>query len=189
MRQDDVRRYCLPCSESTGRLVERVCPALERRRKASKERASGRTKAAREREVRRRFFLADGTDVRRIERRVKALRCWKREGPGVVVAVRNTEPLEVKGREGVAWQEIAATYLWDVLTRALRAMQSRGRVDDRVTGLAMVASAELFEVEPREILAVKNVVGQLRGGSQGRVRDAAVACAKAAGHVPKWLRK
>jgi len=28
-RMDDVRRYCLPCSAATGRLVERTCPARE----------------------------------------------------------------------------------------------------------------------------------------------------------------
>lgn len=28
-RKDDVRRFCLPCSAKTGRLVERVCPAAD----------------------------------------------------------------------------------------------------------------------------------------------------------------
>lgn len=31
-RLDDTRRYCLPCSEATGRLVKRTAPTLERRR-------------------------------------------------------------------------------------------------------------------------------------------------------------
>jgi len=33
-RKDDVRRYCLPCSKKTGKLVERTCPALDKRREA-----------------------------------------------------------------------------------------------------------------------------------------------------------
>jgi hypothetical protein len=32
MRKDDIRRYCLGCSKATGRLVQRVCPALEKER-------------------------------------------------------------------------------------------------------------------------------------------------------------
>jgi len=31
-RKDDTRRFCLPCSEKTGRLVERTCPALDKER-------------------------------------------------------------------------------------------------------------------------------------------------------------
>jgi hypothetical protein len=33
-RMNDVRRYCLPCSASTGKLVERVSPTLEKQRVA-----------------------------------------------------------------------------------------------------------------------------------------------------------
>ena len=31
-RKNDVRRYCLPCSAKTGKLVERVSPTLEKQR-------------------------------------------------------------------------------------------------------------------------------------------------------------
>lgn len=48
-RKNDVRRYCLPCSEKTGRLVERVAPSLERRREESRERQAAKTKAERAR--------------------------------------------------------------------------------------------------------------------------------------------
>lgn len=53
-RRDDVRRYCLPCSQRTGRLVERVAPALDAKRaakrKRSEERRAGRARRERERE-------------------------------------------------------------------------------------------------------------------------------------------
>jgi len=65
LQKNDVRRYCLPCSTETGKLVERVCPALEKRRQERiqqrqrterKKRASVRkaqqTRAARHRERR-----------------------------------------------------------------------------------------------------------------------------------------
>lgn len=39
-RKDDVRRYCLPCSAKTGRLVERSCPSLERVRAIKTEKTT-----------------------------------------------------------------------------------------------------------------------------------------------------
>ena len=36
-RLDDVRRYCLPCSSETGKLVERIAPALEAQRITAKQ--------------------------------------------------------------------------------------------------------------------------------------------------------
>ena len=35
-RMNDVRRYCLPCSSKTGKLVQRVAPTLEKQRIAKK---------------------------------------------------------------------------------------------------------------------------------------------------------
>lgn len=46
-RRNDVRRYCLACSERTGKLVERISPALEAERKRKAEAA----KAKRERKA------------------------------------------------------------------------------------------------------------------------------------------
>jgi hypothetical protein len=61
MRRDDVRRYCLDCSRSTGRLVERVAPALERRRAASKQKQSERAAAERSKQREARSYL--GVDM------------------------------------------------------------------------------------------------------------------------------
>lgn len=44
MRRDDVRRYCLPCSEETGRLVLRVCAAAEKAKTLQQERRKSRAK-------------------------------------------------------------------------------------------------------------------------------------------------
>lgn len=65
-RKDDVRRYCLPCSERTGRLVERSVPsavaARERKDAARREAA----KREREREAARLTarHMAAGVDIR-----------------------------------------------------------------------------------------------------------------------------
>lgn len=51
MRSNDVRRYCLDCSDATGFLVERACPVLDRKREASRQRSQKKaaTKARRKR--------------------------------------------------------------------------------------------------------------------------------------------
>jgi hypothetical protein len=78
MRRDDVRRFCLPCSEETGRLVERACPALDAKRERAAEARKERAAAERA-EERERFLLADGTDTRRLLRRARKLPAWGRQ--------------------------------------------------------------------------------------------------------------
>jgi hypothetical protein len=46
-RMNDVRRYCLPCSADTGKLVHRVAPSLEKKRAVKKVVATKRTTAKR----------------------------------------------------------------------------------------------------------------------------------------------
>jgi hypothetical protein len=48
-RADDVRRYCLACSERTGRLVRRVCPVLDRQREATAAKRAARSTRQRDR--------------------------------------------------------------------------------------------------------------------------------------------
>lgn len=43
-------RYCFPCSEKTGLLVERRCFALEKKREAKRDRAAARAERQRDRE-------------------------------------------------------------------------------------------------------------------------------------------
>jgi hypothetical protein len=61
-RKDDVRRYCLDCSAKTGRLVERTCPALEKRREVRSEKAAAKRNALKDRErsaAKERYTLGD----------------------------------------------------------------------------------------------------------------------------------
>lgn len=46
-RMNDVRRYCLPCSADTGKLVHRVAPSLEKKRAVKKVVATKRTTSKR----------------------------------------------------------------------------------------------------------------------------------------------
>lgn len=88
MRRDDARRYCLGCTEKTGRLVARVCPALEREReqareqrraaeKRKRERASrAKARAKRRREQR---YIVMGYDVRALVNNWMRLDAWDRD--------------------------------------------------------------------------------------------------------------
>ena len=104
-RKDDVRRYCLTCSAETGRLVERVSPALERQREVKRETRQTAAKRKRATQARknapkralakvrteRQRTLSDGTPVM-----AEAKRIWKilepyhhgRPMPKIVVSTR-----------------------------------------------------------------------------------------------------
>lgn len=72
-RSDDVRRFCLPCSEKTGRLVQRYCPSLEKERakKRSKKTLAQAKAAARQSKKNERSRKAQA-----FFRRAKRLKCW-----------------------------------------------------------------------------------------------------------------
>lgn len=115
-RQDNIVRYCLPCSEAAGRLVERTAPALERQRQATAERAAETAKAKRRREAARRQaakereterFTVEGVDLRDEMRRLARLRAFggargklARQLPEFTVSRRSSEP---QSRYGTAW--------------------------------------------------------------------------------------
>ena len=76
-RRDDVRRFCLPCSAETGRMVERTCPSLDKKREqrrvsrseqdkkkraTAKRKAEAEAKARHEREESR--WFVEGHDIR-----------------------------------------------------------------------------------------------------------------------------
>lgn len=83
MRRDDTRRFCLSCSAKTGRLVERVCPALERQREQTKTERAERASAQRvaERAQREAREVIDGVDVGREIARLIKLPAFRDELP------------------------------------------------------------------------------------------------------------
>lgn len=66
-RKNDVRRYCLPCSSKTGKLVERVAPTLEKQRTAKKE-------AVKKKAVAKRASVAKRTAPAKAQQRIDAQR-------------------------------------------------------------------------------------------------------------------
>jgi hypothetical protein len=94
-RRDDVRRYCLPCSSKAGRLVERTAPALEKKREATKSKATEKQKAKRAKAADAKTAQC-GFDVDK-----EAIRLWKilmkqhpnrkRRLPSIKIVKRNRE--------------------------------------------------------------------------------------------------
>lgn len=90
-RKDDVRRYCLDCSAKTGRLVERTCPALEKQRAASSERAAAKrtAKIARQRQAAVARCMLGDLDLQREAQRLwrlpvmKDQPCWRMRLPDI----------------------------------------------------------------------------------------------------------
>lgn len=65
-RKHDARRYCLTCTATSGRLVERICPALDavRARRASGRQAVAARRRAREQALLGERHMVEGLDLR-----------------------------------------------------------------------------------------------------------------------------
>ena len=70
-----MRRFCLSCSAQTGRLVERVCPALERGRaaKSQSRKDVAERRRARAKALENARWIVDGLDLRAEWRRLCAM--------------------------------------------------------------------------------------------------------------------
>jgi ribosomal protein L44E len=114
-RRDDVRKYCLPCSEKTGRLVEKVCAALEGKREVAKQKQ--RAKQKKERAILGFKKPMDYYDIAGINVRV-----WldmKGIGSNIELLVRETKrpgPIKIKHIEG--WLYVVTIRKGDWVTRA-----------------------------------------------------------------------
>lgn len=111
--RDSTVRYCLACSAESGRLVERVAPALERKRAAATITNASKAKAKRSREAVARDrkkhaetarYTVQGTDLRDELKRLIRLRAFGgrtgrlfRSPPEFVISRRNHTPTSRMG--------------------------------------------------------------------------------------------
>lgn len=103
-RKNDVRRYCLTCSDETGKLVERVCPALEKRReKRIVERVAARIMDVAERAQRAlEFPECLHEEWKRMCRLPTAREGLKRFGPPTLILKGRAAASPSRGRIGTA---------------------------------------------------------------------------------------
>lgn len=107
-RRDNICRYCLQCSAKTGKLVERVAPALEAKRQtkaqAAKERAKAKTVAAKAREDAK--WIVEGVDLRKaLKAAMKLPTCNLRHEPTLVVTRSKTKSY-ASGRAWISRRKI-----------------------------------------------------------------------------------
>lgn len=86
MAADDTRRYCLGCSASTGRLVRRTCPALDRARDTQAQRRAVARRRERDRAA---ADAAARATVGGLDLRAELARLWAL--PSVRAAARSAE--------------------------------------------------------------------------------------------------
>ena len=123
MRKSDVRKYCIPCSEETGHLVERVCPALEKKRAQSKAKAAAKARAERAKKA-----------ARPDER---LYRLWKKwaptlKGAGLTVSTVSVERIAQEGK-GFTTRSVSVL-LWHMVKR-YSPDRHRGAFADAVAAL------------------------------------------------------
>ena len=79
-RKNDVRRYCLPCSAKRGTLVERIAPALEKKREQRAAFVSVKVKEKRVRERQKQLPAKEQARIDRLRKQMitnEAERIWK----------------------------------------------------------------------------------------------------------------
>lgn len=151
-RRDDVRRYCLPCSKETGKLVERVCPANERRREVKKKRAAERAAEAR---AKTRAAHAPIAEAGRIARKVAKLKTWEREGINGRWLGQTVTLLMKPGGDEV---DMGVTAIHLAARAAVRKLSGKDTF-----GVTMAAACELFSLEEREVVRLCKVLARVQG--------------------------
>jgi len=134
--KDSIVRYCLACSQESGRLVERIALALERKRAAAAVTAANKAKAKRSREATARErrkqaeierYTVEGVDLRDELTCLLRLRAWNgrfgtpplfQHRPELVISRRHQHPTRLGYAEPWRWRITVATYPGQTLADA-----------------------------------------------------------------------
>ena len=166
MAPDDVRRFCLPCSEATGKLVPLVCPSRERARERTRQRAAEKAKANRERETQAKYILPDGSDIRRIFAAVQGLKVWRREGGKVYQVIRGMRLREKPDREPKTGDDYALLAI--ATLAAAGASQIGGDEWGNKESLIRACAVEYFALDFDELIRIRETTMRLRFGTDWR---------------------
>ena len=84
LRKIDARRYCFPCSEKAGTLVERISPALAKKKRALEDKAKAkrlRATASRQKkaEVAAERWKVEGEDLNKLLTKYYRLAAWRQK--------------------------------------------------------------------------------------------------------------
>lgn len=144
-RKDDVRRFCLSCSEETGRLVERKCPALERQRsRRKKKRMAKRAEidAKRKVEEREKYRMKDGNFADDLTRDLRKLKAWRKQSEDAANAVKRIPaPVAMSSDEPY---RVALRLLLGMTSAASQAERGHCSQDRWFGSLFLSAAKEVF---------------------------------------------
>lgn len=136
---DSLERYCVNCSIHTGKLVERIAPALESKRATAAQTAAAKAKAKRAREAKARErakdaekarYTVEGIDLRDEMGCLLRLKAWKgkfgapgpdggfHNSPELVISRRTKYPTRLGYAEPWRWRITIATYPGQTLADA-----------------------------------------------------------------------
>ncbi len=194
-RKDDVRRFCLECSRTTGRLVSRVPPALERKREARRAREVERQVkvAVKERERDAAYYTVAGVNLHEEMLRMIQAKAFigtplrsRGRRPTLIVRRRSSRPRRFGFAQGGRWRIIISAYP-DITAHDVRetlchelAHLATPYAGHSVAWKTMfrTASEELFGVRPRvELRFHGEVTGLLKARDELRSSIALVfAC-------------
>lgn len=132
--KDSIVRYCLACSQESGRLAERIAPALERKRAAAVATSATKAKAKRAREATARErkkaaeterYTVEGVDLREEMKKLMKLRAWRTrykggigKTPELVISRRSRYPSRLGYAEPWHWRITISTYPGQTLADA-----------------------------------------------------------------------
>lgn len=136
LRKIDVRRYCLPCSEKAGVLVERFAPTLEKQRqkRAEAQKTQRQKAAARKVEKECARFVFSGYDVREVVFKLSRLEHlggprgrMAKDPPVIWVRWTKHGPMTILGRawpwenriQVTAWEGVTLPFLMETIVHEL----------------------------------------------------------------------
>lgn len=180
-----MRRYCLPCSQETGKLVERVCPANERRREAKKKRAAERAAKAR---AETRAAHAPLLEAQRMVKKMARLKTWEREGLRRDFWIGKQKSIAQEAADaGGDRVEMGLAVVRHACNYASRYLNAGS------LGLYMAAACEFFRLDQAEVTKLSKVLTRLQGtGTAGwttKVGEAVVTLARQKEHETAEGRK
>ena len=187
MAPDDVRRFCLPCSEATGKLVTMACPARETAKARTKAKAKAKRDRDREKE-RQKYLLHDGSDARDIVKELQALKVWKDEGGQVLKRARawklETTPGLLSSIKDQARFSVASNILLQMTWAASSAVTMQSGRDAEARLFYKLGAAEYFGLSRRQIERHAKVATRLNGKDAPDIWDlqASVLALLKAGH-------
>lgn len=183
MAPNDARRFCLPCTDSTGKLVEMRCPSRERSKEKARKSRLNRAAKTREKDRQSKFYLDDGTDIRPIVKSVKKLATWHREGAPAGRAVRAMETELTDAGRAYPWDEFVADLFYRCAVTALRGVHLK-LTKSNVDSLISDAAFRFFALDSGELLRVARMEARLLGSHDLDYLKAVVTCARARGAEP-----